>query len=115
MCNNNCRHLKESLRPQFSFEEADIANIHIQKACREFSYKINRTTYISYRRDFSIYRKKDVLFQLKITGTSEKFKNQTRPLFMPRSVNFRQHFRNLSSKTVPLTFCVPQIYYNSYL
>jgi hypothetical protein len=29
----------------------------------------------SYRRDFSIYRKEDVLFQHKIRGVSEKFKN----------------------------------------
>ncbi len=41
-------------------------------------------------------------FQLKIRGTSEKFKNQPRPLLRPRSVNFRQHIRNLSRKTVPL-------------
>jgi hypothetical protein len=53
-------------------------------------------------RDFSIYRKKDVLSQLKIRSTSEKFKNQPRPLLRHRSVNFRQHFRNLSHKTVPL-------------
>ncbi len=33
---------------------------------------------------------------------SEKFKNQPRPLLRPRSINFRQHFRNLSRKTVPL-------------
>jgi hypothetical protein len=32
------------LRPQFSFEKADIAYIHFRKACREFRYKINRTT-----------------------------------------------------------------------
>jgi hypothetical protein len=57
---------------------------------------------ISYRRYFSIYRIEGVLFQLKIRGTSEKFKNQPRPLLRPRSVNFRQHFRNLSRKTVPL-------------
>ena len=52
---------------------------------------------------FSIYRKEDVLFQPKIRGASEKFKNQLRPLLRPRSVNFRQHFRNLSRKTVPLS------------
>jgi hypothetical protein len=52
--------------------------------------------------DFSIYRKEDVLFQQKIRGASEKFKNQPRPLLRPRSVNFSQHFRNLSRKTVPL-------------
>ena len=56
----------------------------------------------SYRRDFSIYRKEDVLFQPKIRVASEKFKNQPLPLLRPRSVNFRQHFRNLSRKTVPL-------------
>ncbi len=43
----------------------------------------------SNRCDFSIYRKQDVLFQQKIRGTSEKFKNH-------------QHFRNLSRETVPL-------------
>jgi hypothetical protein len=41
-------------------------------------------------------------FQPKIGGASEKFKTQPRPLLRPRSVNFRQHFRNLSRKTVPL-------------
>ncbi len=56
----------------------------------------------SCRRDFSIYRKEDVLFQLKIRGAFEKFKNQTRPLLRPRSINFQQHFLNLSHKTVPL-------------
>ncbi len=55
-----------------------------------------------YWRHFSIYRKEDDLFQPKIRGASEKFKNQPRPLLRPRSVNFRQHFRNLSHKTVPL-------------
>jgi hypothetical protein len=49
----------------------------------------------------SIYRKEDVLFQPKIRGDSEKIKNQPRPLLRPRSVNFRQHFRNISRKTVP--------------
>ena len=41
---------------------------------------------------------------LSFTGKKmfEKFKNQPRPLLRPRSVNFRQHFRNLSRKTVPL-------------
>jgi hypothetical protein len=58
--------------------------------------------YISYRRHFSIYRKEYVLIQPKITGASEKFKNQPRPLLRPRSVNFRQHFQNVSRKTVPL-------------
>ncbi len=48
-----------------------------------------QSDYISYRRHFSIYRKEDVLFQPKIRGASEKFKNQ--PLLRPRSVNFRQH------------------------
>ncbi len=62
---------------------------------------------ISYRRYLSIYRIEDVLFQLKIKGTSEKFKNQPRRLLRPRSVNFRQHFQNLSRKTVPLnTLCI---------
>ncbi len=37
-------------------------------------------------------------------GSSEKFKNQPRPLLRPRSVNFRQHCRNLSHETVPLNF-----------
>ncbi len=58
--------------------------------------------YISFQRDSSIYRKKDVLLQLKIRDASEKFQNQPRPLLRPRSVNFRQHFRNLSRETVPL-------------
>jgi hypothetical protein len=42
------------------------------------------------------------LIQQKIRGASEKFKNQPRPLLRPRSVDFRQHFRNLSRNTVPL-------------
>ncbi len=62
----------------------------------------NQSDNIRYRCAFSIYRKEDVLFQLKIRGASEKFKNQPRPLLRPRSINFRQHFRNLSRKTVPL-------------
>ncbi len=56
----------------------------------------------SYRRDFRIYRREDVLFQLKIRGASEKFKNQLRPLLRPTSVNFWQSCRNLSHATVPL-------------
>jgi hypothetical protein len=52
--------------------------------------------------NFSIYRKEDVLFQLKIRGASKKFKNQPRPLLRPSSVSFCQHFRNLSRKTDPL-------------
>jgi hypothetical protein len=58
--------------------------------------------YDKIRRLDGIYRKEDVLFQPKIRGASEKFKNQPRPLLSPRSVNFRQNFRNLSRKTVPL-------------
>ncbi len=58
---------------------------------------------MSYRRDFSIYRKEEVLCQLKIRGAKEKFKNQPRPLQRPRYVNFSQHFWNLCRKTVPLT------------
>jgi hypothetical protein len=57
---------------------------------------------MSYRRDFSIYRREDVLFQLKIRGASQKFKNQPRPLLRPTSVNFWQYCRNLSHATVPL-------------
>jgi hypothetical protein len=51
--------------------------------------------------DFSIYREKNVLFQLKLKSDSEKFKNKPLSLWRPRSVNFRQHFRNLSCKTAP--------------
>ncbi len=64
----------------------------------------NQSDHISYRRAFSIYQKEDVLFQLQIRGASEKSKNQPRPLLGPRSVNFRQHFLNLSRKTVLLRF-----------
>jgi hypothetical protein len=64
----------------------------------------NLLDYISYQRDFSNYRKEDVLFQLKIRGASEKFKNQQQPLLSPRAVNVR-HFLNLSRKTVPLIHC----------
>jgi hypothetical protein len=69
----------------------------VWKACREFSYKINRITAA-----ISIYWKEDVLFQLKIRGASEILNNQLRHLLRPTSVNFRQHCRNLSHKTVPL-------------
>jgi hypothetical protein len=62
-----------------------------------------QSDYISYWRHFSIYPVEDVLFQPKIRGASEKFKNQPRPLLWPRSVNFHQNFRNLSRKTVPLS------------
>jgi hypothetical protein len=58
---------------------------------------------MSYRRDLSIYRREDVLFQLKIRGASEKFKNQPRPFLRPTSVNFWQYCRNLSHATVPLS------------
>jgi hypothetical protein len=63
--------------------------------------------YISYRRHFIIYRKEEVLFQPKIRGASEKFKNQPQPLLRPRFVNFRQHLQNLSHKTVPLMYGKP--------
>ncbi len=46
----------------------------------------------SYRRDISIYRKEDVLFQLKIRGATKKFKNLPRHLVRPTSVNLRQHY-----------------------
>ena len=50
----------------------------------------NYSDKISCRRDFSIYRKENVLFQLKIRGAFEKFKNQPRPLLkMPKGVDFR--------------------------
>ncbi len=48
----------------------------------------NLTDNCSYPRDISIYRKEDVLFQYKIRGASEKFKNQPRHLVRPTSVNF---------------------------
>jgi hypothetical protein len=57
----------------------------------------------SYRRDFSIYRKEDVVFQPKIRGASEKLRNQPRHLLRPTSVNFRQYCRNLCHETVPLS------------
>jgi hypothetical protein len=67
MCNNNLagwRHIKESLRPQFSFEKAVMVEglpvVQVQSLSEN----------ISYRRDFSIYRETDVLFQLKIRGAS---------------------------------------------
>ncbi len=62
----------------------------------------NWSDYISYRRVCSINRRGDVLCQLKIRGASEKFINQPRSVLRPTSVNFRQHFQNLSHKTVPL-------------
>ena len=62
----------------------------------------NKSDNSSYRRDFSIYRKEKVSFQLKIRGASEKFKNQPPPLLRPTSVNFCQNCRNLSHETVPL-------------
>ena len=72
----------------------------------------NESDNIRYRRAFSIYRKEDVLFQLKIRGASEKLKNQPRPLLRQRSINFRQHFRNLSRKTVPLSTHPKQTRFN---
>jgi hypothetical protein len=57
----------------------------------------------SYRRDFSIYQKDDVLFQPKIRGAFEKIKNQPRHLLRPTSVNFSQFCQNLSHETVPLS------------
>jgi hypothetical protein len=38
----------------------------------------------------------------KIRGATEKFINQPRSVLRPTSVNFCQHFQNLSHKTVPL-------------
>jgi len=80
-----------------------------------FVYKINQitgaigkilaftgTNNCSYRRDISIYRKEDVLFQLKIRGTSGVFGNQPRHLVRPTSVDFCQHFWNPSHETIPL-------------
>jgi hypothetical protein len=64
--------------------------------------KQNYSDNSSYRRDFSIYQREDVLFQLKIRAASEKFKNQPQRLLRPTSVNLRQHCRNLSHETVPL-------------
>ncbi len=76
----------------------------------------NKSDYISYRqRDFSIYRKEDVLFQLKIRVVSEKFKTQPGPSLRPRSVNCPQHFRNLSRKTVSLTHFLTQSFYSTFL
>jgi hypothetical protein len=64
-----------------------------------------------------IYRKENVLFQLKIRGASEKFKNQPGALLRPKSINFRQHFRNLYRKTVLLrtgkTICIITFYFVS--
>jgi hypothetical protein len=54
------------------------------------------------RRDFNINRKEDVTCHLKIRGASGKLKNQPRPLLRPSSVNFCQHFFNLSQETVSL-------------
>ncbi len=53
----------------------------------------NKSDNIGCRRDFSICRKGDVLFQLKIRGAFEKFKNQPRPLLRPRSINYLKHFQ----------------------
>jgi hypothetical protein len=39
----------------------------------------NKSDYISYRCNFRIYRKEDVLFQLKVRGASEKFTNSCGP------------------------------------
>jgi hypothetical protein len=62
----------------------------------------NESDNSSYRCDFSIYRKENVLFQLKIRGASEKFKNLPRRLCRPTSVNFCYYCQNLSHETVPL-------------
>jgi hypothetical protein len=60
------RHLKESLRPQFSFEKADITYIHIFERLAGSSV----TKLIGLHK-----REEDVLIQLKIRDASEKFKN----------------------------------------
>ncbi len=63
----------------------------------------NESDNSSYRCDFSIYRKEDVWLLLKIRGASRKFKNHPQHLLRPKSVNFRQHCRNLFDETVPLS------------
>ncbi len=73
---------------------------NFRKACLEFSYKINQIT--SAISMFLALTGEDVKCQLKIRAASKNFKNQQRPLFRPSSVNFCQHFWNLSHKTVPL-------------
>ncbi len=106
MCNNNLAAPQSKFETSIFFEKVDIANIYIRKACSvagsSHTKLIGQHNLSPYRRAFSIYRKEDVLFQLKVRGVSEKFKNQLRPFSRPRSINFRQHFRNLSHKTVPL-------------
>jgi hypothetical protein len=57
--------------PLIGYSQNDSA--FVCKAYREFRYKINRTT-AAIGVIFSIYRKEDVLIQLKVRGASEKFK-----------------------------------------
>ncbi len=70
-----------------------------------------KRTLLSYRRDFIIYRKENVSFQLKLRGASEKFKNQPRLLLRPGTVHFRQHFGNLSRKTASLSAYLDVFYW----
>ncbi len=50
-----------------------------------------------------INRNKMNFLNYKIIEASTKFKNKPSPLVRPSSVNFCQHFFNLSHETVPLT------------
>ncbi len=65
---------------------------HISKACRGFSYKINRIIEsigvilaLTGKKMFYVNQKSEVC-------ASEKYKNQPRPLLRPRSVNFCKIF-----------------------
>ncbi len=101
MCNNNLA------APQSKFETSIFlwkSRYHIKLYSEGLpGVQIqNKSDNTSYRRALSIYRKEGALSQRKIRGASEKFKNQPRPLLRPRSINFCQHFWNLSRETVPL-------------
>ncbi len=70
-----------------SLHKIDAASdwLLIKRVCIEMKSLLgvllqNKSDNSSNRRDFSIYRKENVLFQLKIRGASEKFKNQPRRL-----------------------------------
>ncbi len=73
----------------------------IEKACREFSNKINRIT--AAIGVILAFTGKKMFYFNKKSEVPQNSKKQLRPLLMPRSFNFRQHYRNLSRKTVPLS------------
>jgi hypothetical protein len=78
------RYLKESLRPQFSFEKADMMEGLLEVQVQ------SKSDNIIHRRDFSINRKEDVLCQLK-KGPPKNSKTSP-ALIKAKICQFFQHF-----------------------